>query len=855
MSSNSSIKFIFILSILLNLAYCGIVEFIKEDSKYENNEYIQLFKIPIDIMEYSTNAGEISPLSCAFDNNNNSRWISKGSYGAEYFEYKTNTKYESLMPNITITFKTKVSINRMVYQAYSNDKCINGLGYPILLKIYYKNRDNQGNLILNDKDFILGDTIISNPTGNKVIFYFDKIISCDQIKIEFKEINFCDYNNFEKVVSANEIVFLNPETDNVNENIMNAFNKSDYRELTLSNEYQNDNKIKLLKYELNNFNFSSNLKKYIERIIGVSNGSIVYDPRREFTTNPKAKINRLYQRGDVEKYSQNILKMANGGTNRQLTGVFAKSNETITIYASFDENERLPCLRFTQYIGAFKNWFGNNYCLTKRKDPFRVTDFKVDSKDYTIPTFPGGPIYLTNPYTPEEQRQNIKIYIDGGTLFPILRVDEDENNYLEYLDNYVKFVNENNLTNPDITELYSNRVMITVRATQAYEIYRDVNKRPIDNLINWDNYIKKLFIYDGIQFEKNQPYYDEKNNYICFHLKYSQPYGLAYASSEHIGIFYDDWLEKAIYIVEKEIGWGFPHEIGHMMDINERTVSETSNNMISKFSETYLQGDGSWGMDRQNNKIKYLTRDDIDDRLRGCSLEDQSQCEGFLKNIKLNYLIWWDLESMFHGYWGKLDNMYRYNSTLSTGLTKIEKFVYFTNLILGMDLGYYFTRWGFALNGYFRTFNESDISSSYKKLMNEATIEGLIDKNIPQKKFWYVDYKQYNYMNDIGLGCYEDPDEYNIEINHLTNYGIAGILIEINKVRCPGHLGFEIYESDRLIGFTFDTIFVDDNKYKEGYTKKYKVIAYDRLLFASKPSPYLTLEDDYFLFGVGNIFN
>ena len=40
------------------------------------------------------------------------------------------------------------------------------------------------------------------------------------------------------------------------------------------------------------------------------------------------------------------------------------------------------------------------------------------------------------------------------------------------------------------------------------------------------------------------------------------------------------------------------------MDINERTVSETSNNMISKYSETYLQGDGSWGHDRENNKIR-----------------------------------------------------------------------------------------------------------------------------------------------------------------------------------------------------------------------------------------------------------
>ena len=51
--------------------------------------------------------------------------------------------------------------------------------------------------------------------------------------------------------------------------------------------------------------------------------------------------------------------------------------------------------------------------------------------------------------------------------------------------------------------------------------------------------------------------------------------------------------------------------------------------------------------------------------------------------------------------------------------------------------------------------------------MYKATIEGLIDINIPKKKYWYVDYKQYNYMNDIALGCYEDQDEYDIQIKDI----------------------------------------------------------------------------------------
>ena len=80
---------------------------------------------------------------------------------------------------------------------------------------------------------------------------------------------------------------------------------------------------------------------HVERIIDVFNGSIVYNPKREFTTNQNAKINRLYQRGDVDAYSKYTLKMNRGGANRQITGIYAKSNETMTFYVSYQENDKL----------------------------------------------------------------------------------------------------------------------------------------------------------------------------------------------------------------------------------------------------------------------------------------------------------------------------------------------------------------------------------------------------------------------------------------------------------------------------------------------------------------------------------
>ena len=42
--------------------------------------------------------------------------------------------------------------------------------------------------------------------------------------------------------------------------------------------------------------------------------------------------------------------------------------------------------------------------------------------------------------------------------------------------------------------------------------------------------------------------------------------------------------------------------------------------------------------------------------------------------------------------------MYRYNYSISDGMTRTEREIFFTNIITGVDLGYYFNRWGFFLN-------------------------------------------------------------------------------------------------------------------------------------------------------------
>ena len=61
------------------------------------------------------------------------------------------------------------------------------------------------------------------------------------------------------------------------------------------------------------------------------------------------------------------------------------------------------------------------------KNTLTVDNFTLIEWD-TTPTFPGGPIYIVNPYTSSEQGE-ISVYVEGGTVFPSFRIGENEGEY------------------------------------------------------------------------------------------------------------------------------------------------------------------------------------------------------------------------------------------------------------------------------------------------------------------------------------------------------------------------------------------------------------------------------------------
>ena len=209
-----------------------------------------------------------------------------------------------------------------------------------------------------------------------------------------------------------------------------------------------------------------------------------------------------------------------------------------------------------------------------------------------------------------------------------------------------------------------------------------------------------------------------------------------------------------------------------------------------------------------------------------------------MKNKLNNYLIFWDLESYSHGFWAKVQNLYRNEYESTSKLTTNERMVYFCSVAMGIDLGYYFTRWGFYLEGLRDTiFNETTASKDYQSLISQDISSGKIEKKI--KKFWYLDNEEYNFMNGNGIGCYEDNYGYDTQIEGISGYNGEYVIL-LPKIGCRGHLGFEIYENDKLIGFSYGREYIDKNVYENNYTPKYNIIAYDRLLQFSEPSKYIS---------------
>jgi hypothetical protein len=69
------------------------------------------------------------------------------------------------------------------------------------------------------------------------LFSFSKKVKCYQLKLEWTKI-FSHSGDYANKATIKELTLLFPEGTNVNSNILNVYDKSDYRQLTLLDKYK-----------------------------------------------------------------------------------------------------------------------------------------------------------------------------------------------------------------------------------------------------------------------------------------------------------------------------------------------------------------------------------------------------------------------------------------------------------------------------------------------------------------------------------------------------------------------------------------------------------------------------------------
>ena len=737
--------------------------------------------------------------------------INQAQYSSVYGIPEKEQNITKLKNNIEFNFTQDVTVDRLLYQTQNITEC-----YPTELLIYYSESGNG--------DYILLNNITSNRTDQKVMFVFSKEVTCKQIKIEYSKIN-------ETSSCSDKFQFYQPE----NNETMQALDLfSDYAETVVKKEITPKYLDLIKEVCQKNINYETELYPNIERATKFLLKSNIFVPKREFSTNPNAN-NVIRRNGDIKNYINDKLKMVNAGTNNQPTGIFGLSNDNIIVYLSAKKEDKLPKIKFSQYLSNFEEEQDLKIGKNTFKFPFFYNYFESDNDNSTTSDddneICGGPIYIINPYTENEQSEDVKIYIEGGHFFPLYIKGKNEKDFYNSLSQYVQLLEKFPETYIDLMELWGERVLMTIDSTKGYKIYHD-GKSPNHNLEVWDEYIKHLYNFSGVKYENNEQFYDKKNYWININIRHIQLNGTKKEIDENNGIFGDDLMNAATYTDNiTSIGWNFAQKIGYMIDISEQTVSNTTNNMESKYDECYLKRECTRGAYIDN--LLYLTPDVSNNSLR--------YNNGPYWN-KGNFLFWWQIETLFPGYWGKLNNMYRYNNI--NDIAKTEKQVYFSSIITGVNMSYYYERYGFYLKDTESNFVYSKTSQKFQEMMKKLVDNGTITNNI--LKFWYLSGPTYMYNVDNNKSdnssCYKNNKS---QINIIKVLKINdGYSLFLPTSTCQEHLGYELYENDKIINFTMDTVFIDKIKYDDNYVPTYKIKAYDKLLESTDLSESKTIETD-----------
>ncbi len=774
---------------------------------YGNDNFLLSNSVSGDSIICRANGG--GDISNAFDGNARTYWSSV-NYNTDIFKNR-----------ITAIFNNPVQLESIVYACsyYTAGGRRNYSGFPRVLKVYTSETDD---------NLSLAAVFAGEPTANwdKARFAFREPITCKRMVLEFTDVTtYAGVADGAPIAVAGELFLVQTANDDLSE-ISEIF--ADYAQYELKPEYNSIEKLNALREQAkHSTNYANTYKPILDRADAVCSGAIKKDPHREFSTESGAR-NRITQFGDMVSYCRGGgLKLPNYGTNQQLTGIGGTTGETIVIYVEADEGVHLPQILFTQIYGAWNSWKAT-VNLKPGKNVFTFPNIKAHG-GYSVDIAAGGPIHILNPYTYESQGGNVKLYIEGGYLYPVFRDGDDEESFRMILtDYYEKLTDPNNTAiTVDAFECASNYVICSTRASQAYQQYVVNGVSPQSNIDTWNYWLTSLLSYGGVQLDSTGEFYDPRNEYASVNIRAVQPYAgmFAFAWTDHVGLP-DGGMQS--HLVNKGIaGWAMGHEVGHMLDIGERRVGETTNNMWAIYDIYMIDGNFN---DRINvTNVAANLASDFSPKTGQFYLNGSDNCD-----------IWWILEGGHPGYWGNSENMYRYEPTgKSLGVT--ERFVYYGSLATGEDLSEYFERWGFYRGDAFTAqnrFSYEKASQEFKDLMTAAKAAGRIKGN--GRKFWYVNNDQYRYEYAHGgklsadwAACYSEADKITISADSImkSDNGYTFILPEIANAQA--HLCYEIQVKMggewKVAGITYSTVFTDSHDYN-GVVPEYRVYAYDRML-------------------------
>ena len=727
----------------------------KQFEYYSNEEYSNLFKMDNNnIKSIGNNGGHYSGqvITNAIDGKLDTYWETNKANKGDF----TN--------EVEVEFKDAVELNRVVlYGARKSDR----KGFAQEFEIYGSTTSK-------------GDTyqLVATGSHNKV----SGLVEAKFNPTKFKRVKFKFKNSDQNWATLSEIAFY--KQDIVSDKIDNLFTNQLKNEL--SEDFNTKEKLQALENETKGHPLESSFKESLELAKEILNG--------ESST---VKVITAEQHGDMAAYAKNTLKFG-FGNNNQPTGISAKPGDVITVYVDADPNKPLPSLAFSQQEGSFGNWM-------------RTVNLKVGKNVITVPEIPqdgwyknkvtkGGPIYIVNPYTKEEQPKAPVIRFASGDKFPFLTKDTNEEEFKKFLIEYKKAIDEDIAKNPnvldrevlDVFEFVSDHIVWTGTATGAYETYIEQGVNPLDTIKSYNTHMEEIFKYYGLDgsSEQNDP------KYIRDNVRLAQPFGYMYSYNNHIGVQGDVMANHLIPFEERGPSWGLTHEIGHRMDVNARLYGEITNNMLPMHMSVYYN--------KIDNRIPYESK--IYKNVISENSNKYADGEAFER-----LAVYWQLEMYKPGYWGNLNKLYR-ERNVSLGAenpenVKMQHLIKFSSEVIGEDLSEYFARHGFEVNE--ETKKET---SKYPK---------------PDKKIWYLNNSKANYK---GNGFTQDTN-LQVSLNRVEN-GIKLTFDVDDKVK-PDLLGYEILRDGEVIGFTGTNTFTDTNA-DIAKNSKYEVVPYDLNLGTGK---------------------